>query len=108
MKVIIISFFAALAAAVPLAVSSPPAVLVPVPVDVSETVPVQFEASVLEVRQSLSTRTELETGASSACPKVIFIFARGSTEIGNMVRTPIQLQHFGPTFPCDFRIEHGM
>nr|3DCN_A Chain A, Cutinase [Colletotrichum gloeosporioides]3DD5_A Chain A, Cutinase [Colletotrichum gloeosporioides]3DD5_B Chain B, Cutinase [Colletotrichum gloeosporioides]3DD5_C Chain C, Cutinase [Colletotrichum gloeosporioides]3DD5_D Chain D, Cutinase [Colletotrichum gloeosporioides]3DD5_E Chain E, Cutinase [Colletotrichum gloeosporioides]3DD5_F Chain F, Cutinase [Colletotrichum gloeosporioides]3DD5_G Chain G, Cutinase [Colletotrichum gloeosporioides]3DD5_H Chain H, Cutinase [Colletotrichum gl len=31
-----------------------------------------------------STRNELETGSSSACPKVIYIFARASTEPGNM------------------------
>jgi hypothetical protein len=40
----------------------------------------------LEARQSSSiTRTELESGSSSACPPVIFIFARGSTESGNLV-----------------------
>ena len=31
-----------------------------------------------------TTRTELEDGSSSACPKAIFIFGRGSTEPGNM------------------------
>ncbi|KAK4118688.1 carbohydrate esterase family 5 protein [Parathielavia appendiculata] len=34
---------------------------------------------------SSSTRNELTSGSSSACPKVIFIFARASTESGNMV-----------------------
>ncbi|KAL0937015.1 cutinase [Colletotrichum truncatum] len=37
----------------------------------------------LEARQS-STRNELESGSSSNCPKVIYIFARASTEPGNM------------------------
>ncbi|WYZ43266.1 hypothetical protein EsH8_VI_000965 [Colletotrichum jinshuiense] len=41
-------------------------------------------ANDLEVRQSSSTRNELESGSSSACPKVIYIFARASTEPGNM------------------------
>ncbi|KAK2762444.1 cutinase [Colletotrichum kahawae] len=46
--------------------------------------PVEVETGVaLETRQS-STRNELETGSSSACPKVIYIFARASTEPGNM------------------------
>ncbi|KAK4034186.1 carbohydrate esterase [Parachaetomium inaequale] len=31
-----------------------------------------------------STRTDLEKGSSANCPKVIFIFARASTETGNM------------------------
>lgn len=50
---------------------------------------VAVDASVadLEVRQTGLTRNELETGSSSACPKVIFIFARASTELGNMVRS---------------------
>lgn len=37
-------------------------------------------------RQSSSTRKELENGTSANCPKAILIFARGSTEAGNMVR----------------------
>ena len=36
-------------------------------------------------RQSSTTRTELETGSASACPKAILIYARGSTQAGNMV-----------------------
>lgn len=40
----------------------------------------------LEERQSGSiTRDDLSNGASSACPPVIFIYARGSTELGNLV-----------------------
>jgi cutinase len=34
-----------------------------------------------------STRNDLQNGSSSSCPKVIFIFARASTETGNMVRS---------------------
>lgn len=45
----------------------------------------QEEAMLLAARQSTSTRTELESGSSSSCPGVIFIFARASTETGNMV-----------------------
>lgn len=41
------------------------------------------EGSELEKRQS-STRNDLESGSSSNCPGVIFIFARASTEPGNM------------------------
>lgn len=37
------------------------------------------------VRQLSSTKNDLESGSSSDCPKVIFIFARASTESGNMV-----------------------
>lgn len=39
----------------------------------------------LAERQVSTTRNELESGSPSACPRVIFIFARASTEIGNMV-----------------------
>jgi len=42
------------------------------------------EVSVLEERQT-STRRELETGTSANCPRAILIYARGSTEPGNMV-----------------------
>ena len=45
-------------------------------------------APAVETRQLSSTRNDLETGSSSNCPRVIFIYARGSTEIGNMVRDP--------------------
>ena len=46
----------------------------------------------VEARQLSSTRNDLERGSSSNCPSVILIFARGSTEIGNMVR---QIPRFG-------------
>lgn len=54
-------------------------------------VEVAVDASVadLEVRQTGLTRNELESGSSSACPRVIFIFARASTELGNMVRSSL-------------------
>lgn len=41
------------------------------------------EGSELEKRQS-ATRNDLESGSSSNCPGVIFIFARASGESGNM------------------------
>jgi cutinase len=45
---------------------------------------VKVEIRDLEIRQS-SIRTDLESGSSSSCPSVIFIFARASGEGGNMV-----------------------
>jgi cutinase len=33
-----------------------------------------------------STKNDLQNGNSGSCPSVIFIFARASTERGNMVR----------------------
>lgn len=39
----------------------------------------------LEARQSSETRNELQDGG--ACPPIIFIYARGSTEGGNLVCT---------------------
>lgn len=66
MKFFTISLFTALAATSPILVVAP--------------------ESAVEVRQlGSTTRNELETG-SAPCPKAIFIFARGSTESGNMVR----------------------
>lgn len=49
------------------------------PIAISETAAIELQA-----RQFVS-RTELESGSSSACPKAILIFARGSTESGNLV-----------------------
>jgi hypothetical protein len=66
----IISLLTSLAIASPIAVPAP----------VAEPEPLR-----LYTRQLGFTRNELETGSSSSCPKVIFIYARGSTEIGNMV-----------------------
>jgi hypothetical protein len=36
-------------------------------------------------RDAVTTRTELEDGISSACPKAILIYARGTLQDGNMV-----------------------
>lgn len=66
MKVLVLSLLTALAAASPIAVGIP--------------------ANELGARQlGSNTKNELESGGS-ACPKAIFIFARASTETGNMVR----------------------
>ncbi|KAI8239724.1 Cutinase 1 [Colletotrichum sp. SAR 10_99] len=62
--------------------------IVSLAITLAAAAPVEVETGVaLETRQS-STRNELETGSSSACPKVIYIFARASTEPGNMARLP--------------------
>lgn len=45
----------------------------------------EFHHAGLEARQSTS-ENQLEQGSSSSCPAGILIFARGSTESGNMVR----------------------
>ncbi|KAJ4329809.1 hypothetical protein N0V87_010546 [Didymella glomerata] len=44
----------------------------------------EAEAIELQARQLGLSSTELESGSSSACPKAILIFARGSTETGNL------------------------
>ena len=44
------------------------------------------EAIELEARQLSGSSNELENGNAAACPKAILIFARGSTESGNLVR----------------------
>ncbi|KXH53950.1 cutinase [Colletotrichum salicis] len=64
-------FFSILSLAVTLAAAAP--------VEVVDT-----GVADLQVRQTGATSNELESGSSSACPKVIFIFARASTEPGNM------------------------
>jgi cutinase len=70
MKFLAVSLLASLAAASPIATPEPS--------------PLDIEA--LVARQSSGgTRTELENGSASACPKAILVFARGSTESGNMV-----------------------
>lgn len=46
------------------------------------------EGAQLEARQLGTTRTDLEDGDAANCPSAILIYARGSTEPGNMVRGP--------------------
>lgn len=45
----------------------------------------ESEAIEIQARQLGTSKSELESGSSSACPKAILIFARGSTETGNLV-----------------------
>lgn len=72
----VLSFFAAASVALP--TSNPSSEL-----EVRAELEIRAE---LEERQSGSiTRDDLSNGASSACPPVIFIYARGSTELGNLV-----------------------
>ncbi|KAF3037613.1 hypothetical protein E8E12_002813 [Didymella heteroderae] len=66
MKFLTLSMLASLATASPITLAAP-------------------AADTLEVRQfGTSTRNELEQGRAGSCPKAIFIFARASTETGNM------------------------
>jgi hypothetical protein len=47
-------------------------------------------ANDIEARQfGIGSKNELESGQAGACPKAIMIFARGSTEQGNLVRHPL-------------------
>ena len=65
------------------------------------------EADTLEIRQfGSSTKNELEQGSSSSCPKVIFIFARASTEIGNMVRCSFSPQDILPSLIASTGLIH--
>ncbi|KAJ8118495.1 hypothetical protein OPT61_g534 [Boeremia exigua] len=50
----------------------------------SPIVLLERESVEIQSRQIGGTRTELESGSASACPKAILIFARGSTETGNL------------------------
>jgi cutinase len=51
----------------------------------STALPTSNSFVALEGRQAGSiTRNDLSSGAASACPPVIFIYARGSTELGNL------------------------
>jgi hypothetical protein len=70
MKFFAVSLLAALAAASPIAAPEPN----------------NAELEALVARQLLGgSKDELERGAAGSCPKVILVFARGSTEIGNLV-----------------------
>lgn len=44
--------------------------------------------------QGLVTRTDLEDGDPSKCPKAILIYARGSTEPGNIVSPQLPPSHY--------------
>jgi cutinase len=66
MKLFTVSLFVALAAASPITVQEP-------------------SIGDIKARQLGSSKTELESGSAGACPKAILIFARGSTESGNLV-----------------------
>jgi cutinase len=65
MKFFAVSLLATLAAASPIVVPEP-------------------TISDIEARQFSGSKSELESGSASACPKAILIFARGSTETGNL------------------------
>jgi hypothetical protein len=52
------------------------------------------------------SKTELETGSSSACPKAILVFARGSTETGNLVSNDIT--RLCPLHFCVFRVQFAI
>ncbi|PNH56110.1 hypothetical protein VD0003_g1577 [Verticillium dahliae] len=69
-------------------------------VEEAEALVSRNELAVLEARQS-STRSELESGSSSRCPRAILIYARGSTEPGNMGITA------GPTLASALTREYG-
>lgn len=51
----------------------------------ASALPAAQDAALLEARQISSTRNDLKNGNSGSCPGVIFVYARGSTELGNMV-----------------------
>ena len=73
MKFSVISLLATLAAASPIA--APDA-----------TSGITISADGLEARQfGSSTANDLENGRAGSCPRVVFVYARGSTESGNLV-----------------------
>ena len=55
----------------------------------SSALPVD-QAMELEARQ-ITTRNDLENGNPANCPQAILIYARGSTESGNMVSSSTYL-----------------
>ena len=69
---LIVSFLAAFAVAAPIEVA----------------IDAPLDAPVLEARQSTSVGTTANEFSRGGCRDIIFFFARGSTEIGNMVRDP--------------------
>lgn len=60
-----------------------------VPVEVEVQALSEREVQAAEVQAQFLFRNELEDGNPSKCPKAILIFARGSTEPGNMVRVVV-------------------
>lgn len=81
-----VALFAGLAAAAPVEIAledAAPVEILPVDSVPVEVVPVDTVHVDLEARQSSSN--QLEQGSSANCPEGILIFARGSTEPGNLV-----------------------
>lgn len=82
----VLSYLATLAAAAPAAVVTRDD-SVEITAAAETFVMAEIEA-VKGARASSIYRDELINGNSARCPKVIFIFARGSLELDNMVRNP--------------------
>ncbi|KAL2018089.1 hypothetical protein VTK56DRAFT_1275 [Thermocarpiscus australiensis] len=65
------------------------------------------DAVEIEARQVSSTSNDLENGSSANCPRVILVFARGSTEPGNMGATvgPDLANGLATYFPNDLWVQ---
>lgn len=79
MKFATLSLFTALAAASPI---SPAAQLSDNEINVSDN---ELELQARQFGLGSNTSNDVQNGRAGACPKAIFIFARASTETGNMV-----------------------
>lgn len=78
MKAFTVSLFGALAAASPVVVRAPANTIVAAD-------PIVVEA--IQNAYAGTTSNDLENGKAGACPEAILIFARGTSEAGNLVRT---------------------